>query len=271
MFKCYDNTKLKNEILKCDQCNLPFDEYCQTKFLPCFKTICTTCELTIHKKAINKRFKCGVCAKDHFIPDDGFVIDETKFSLISAELMEISRGENYERLQNNLNKVFSIVKLFCSDYENGNDVIKEFCNEQIRLIQLSTENKIEQINKLSDELIAFVKEYERMCIESYSNKSMLIKEDIKNTIQEANTFLNEKQAYLQKYKIDDEEIKEFNKTSEELQLDLNGKLKKLKSLIFNGKLIKFISNSRQINKFELGNFEYEILKEPTVFFFFFNF
>jgi hypothetical protein len=31
---------------------------------------------------------------------------------------------------------------------------------KIRLIQLSAENKIEKINKLSDELIAFVKEYE---------------------------------------------------------------------------------------------------------------
>ena len=55
---------------------------------------------------------------------------------------------NYE--QNNLNKVFSKVKLFCSDYENGTDIIKEYCNEQIRLIQSSTENKIEQINKLNE-------------------------------------------------------------------------------------------------------------------------
>jgi len=114
--------------------------------------------------------------------------------IISAEPMEISRGENYERLQNNLNKVFSIVKLFCSDYENGTDIIKEYyCNEQIRLIQLSTEKKIEQINKLSDELIAFIKEYERSCIESYLNKNKpSIKEDINKMIQETNTFLNVK-------------------------------------------------------------------------------
>ena len=33
---------------------------------------------------------------------------------------------------------------------------------------------------------------------------MLIKEDINKIIQEANTFLNEKQAYLQYLKTDDE-------------------------------------------------------------------
>ena len=117
------------EILKCDQCKTPFDEYCQPKFLPCFKTICTKCELTIQKEAINKRFKCGVCLKDHYIPDDGFVIDETKYALIKAEPMEISRGHEFERRQNNLNKVKLIVKLLRYDFENGTDIITEYCNE----------------------------------------------------------------------------------------------------------------------------------------------
>ena len=86
---------------------------------------------------------------------------------------------------------------------------------------------IEQINKLNDELIAFVKEYERMCFESYSNKNnATIKEDINKIIQDANIFLNEKQSYLQQYQIDDEEIKVFNKKSEELQLDLKREIKK---------------------------------------------
>ena len=224
--------------------------------------------MIIQKEAINKRFKCVVCAKDHYIPDDGFVLNEMAIKIISAEPMEISRGENYERLQNNLNKVLSIVKLFLSDYENGTDIIKEYCNEQIRRIQLSTENKIEQINKLNDELIAFVKDYERMCIESYSNKSMLIKEGLNKIIQEANTFLNEKQAYLQNLKTDDEEIKVFNKESEDLHLVLNEISKKQKSLIFNDKLMKFLSNTKEINKYEIGNFYYGSFRESWVFYYF---
>lgn len=134
---------------------------------------------------------------------------------------------------------------------------------------MSTENKIEQINKLSDELIAFVKEYEKTCIESYQDKNKSIKEDINKIISDANTFLDEKQAYLNQNKIDDEEIKVFNNVSQELQSALNEKSNKLKSLIFNNKLIKFISNTKEINKFELGNYDYECLEYKSVFIFFY--
>jgi hypothetical protein len=75
-----------------------------TQIFPCFKTICTTCELTIQKEAINKRFKCTVCLTDHLIPDDGFVLNEKILQLIVTEPIDISRGENYERLKNNLIK-----------------------------------------------------------------------------------------------------------------------------------------------------------------------
>ena len=131
MLKLHDHAKLQNSILKCDLCKLSFDDYCKPKFLPCLKTICTTCELTIHKEAIKKQFKCGVCEKYHFIPDDGFALNEKIYELISAEPMEISRGESYERLLDNLNKVESIIKIIWHDCENGEDIIKEHCNEQI--------------------------------------------------------------------------------------------------------------------------------------------
>lgn len=133
--------------------------------------------------------------------------------------MEISRSNECEHLKKNQNKILSTTNLLRHDCENDTiitDIFREYFNEQIKLIQLSTENKLEQINKLNDVLIAFVKDYERSCIEYYLNKNKSsIKEDINKIIQEANTFLNEKQTYLQQYQIDDEEIKRFNKESED--------------------------------------------------------
>ncbi len=122
-------------------------------------------------------------------------------------------------------------------------------------------------------MIAFVKEYEKKCIESYLNRIISIKEDINEVIQEANIFLKEKQAYLQRYRIDDEEIKIFNKKSEKIQSALNKKSKKLKCLTFDEKIIKFLSNTNEINKFELGEINYELLIKPlvsnfSIFFFF---
>ena len=44
---------------------------------------------------------------------------------------------------------------------------------------------MEQINKLNDELISFLIEYERSCIESYLNKNKpLIKEDINKKLND---------------------------------------------------------------------------------------
>ena len=125
MFKCHDSNKIQNEILKCDQCKTPFDEYCQPKFLPCL-TICTTCELTIQKEAINKRFKCGVCSKEHYIPDDGFVLNEMVIKIISPEPMEISRGNKYEILKEKISKVQLMSKIICHDFENASDIITEY-------------------------------------------------------------------------------------------------------------------------------------------------
>ncbi len=253
-----------NDILKCDKCKIPFSSYDQPKSLACGETICSACSVEIEKEAINKKFKCILCLEEHTIPNNGFAINKKIYALITTEPMEISRGDNSELLQENLNKVLSKCKIIWNDCENGTDIIREYCNEQIRQIQLSTENKIEQINKLSDELIEFVKDYERKCVESYLKKKNPMKEELNKIMSETNIFINEKQAYLHKLKINDEEIKVFNKESEELETALNEKSVKLKQLIFDNKLIKFISNTNDINKFELGNFNYEQLMEPSV-------
>ena len=81
MFKCFDNNQLQNEILKCDQCNIPFNAYVQPRFLPCFETICFTCVNKIEKEVINKKFKCSVCFEDHFITDIGFAVNKKMYAL----------------------------------------------------------------------------------------------------------------------------------------------------------------------------------------------
>jgi hypothetical protein len=143
MFKCYDHLKLKNDVLKCDQCSILFNEYDHPKFLPCHETICSNCAIKIEKEAINKKFKCNICLEDHYIPNDGFKLNKTKYDLIKCEPIEISRGYEYERLQENLKKVETKANLLSFESENGIDIIKEHCNELVRFIQLSTENKIE--------------------------------------------------------------------------------------------------------------------------------
>ncbi len=52
-----------------------------------------------------------------------------------------------------------------------------------------------------------------------------------------------------------------------MQLKLNKESIKLNSLVFDNKLIKFVSNNNEINKYELGHIDYEQLEEKRVMFF----
>jgi hypothetical protein len=270
----YQKSLIQDNILKCDQCNNQLTEHDEPKNLPCYNIICSTCEFTIRRNAnTEKRFNCRICLNDHFIPESGFVLNKRVNLLIQAEPMEISLGKEYDDLKLNLRKLEILTESFKFDNETLIGKIKEHCMEQIRLIQLSTENKIEQINKLNDELIQKVTDYETKCIESLLKKNEpVIKEQMTKLIDESNLLLNEADVYLEQLKINDEEMKQFNKKSEEMQLKLNKESIKLNSLVFDDKLIKFVSNNKEINKYELGYIDFEQPGEKTVkFLFIFNY
>jgi len=101
----------------------------------------------IEEEAVNRKFKCGICLKEHQIPEDGFALNEKIYDLLTSEQMEISRGKEHDQLEINLSNLYSLARFLKFESENGTDVIKEHCIEQLRRIQLATENKIEQIFK----------------------------------------------------------------------------------------------------------------------------
>ncbi len=181
--------------------------------------------------------------------------------------MEVSRGNEYDQLQKNINKLELLARSLKFKFENGTDTIKEYCDEQIRLIQLSTENKIEQIYKLNNNLIKLIREYETKCIQSYLNKTDLITEStINKMIQDVESFLHEKRTYLKQFKTNEDEIKIFNKISADLESSLKKEAKKLQSLTFDNELIKFKSNNNEIDESELGYISYErLIKSSLVF------
>ena len=110
MLENYDRSKEQNITLKCVFCKLPFDQYRQPKYLPCLKTICSACVLQIENESINNKFKCGVCIKYHYIPEDGFPLNNVVYKLTKAEPINESLGKEYERLQLNLNKIDSLAR-----------------------------------------------------------------------------------------------------------------------------------------------------------------
>ena len=254
----FEETYIKN-LLKCNQCNEKFDDYEQPRSLPCGKIICSLCVDKIEKEAIKSKFKCIICSNEHQIPKEGFGINDLALHLLTSKAKEMWRGKRYEQLKINLQKIEALTRELKFDFNDGSDKIKEHCNEQRRLVQLATENAMQELNKINEELITEIDNFEIECMKYYSVIDNSFKEKLNRLIDEAKSFLNEKQEYLKQIQLDEDELESFNKLSENLQIDLNNELKDLKRKIFGYKLIKFNSNSNKINSRILGFIDYEKL------------
>jgi hypothetical protein len=176
---------------------------------------------------------------------------QCKTTVQSIELPQ--KSEEYKKLELNLNKTKLLVKNL-NYYENQSiKEINEHCSEQKRLIHSKSElkiknlenktqtnkkrkydetnkqeQKIDQINKSNKELIEEIKSYEQTCIREFLQKIKAIKVSFSQLVEEADTFLNHKQAYLKQKQTNDDEMRIFNFESNELQSNLNKELKKLK-------------------------------------------
>ncbi len=102
--------------------------------MPCHETICSTCAKKTENDAINNKFKCSICLHDHIIPEKGFALNKKVYDLIAAEPMKITRGKEYDQLEENIYRLEQLAKTLFSDCENGN----ERSNNQIELRNILT-------------------------------------------------------------------------------------------------------------------------------------
>jgi len=92
-------------------------------------------------------------------------------------------------------------------------------------------------------------------------------------IEEVNIFSSQKKTFLQQFNIDEEEIKNFNKMSQDLHKKLNQKTIQLNGLIFSDKKIKIRPNIKEIEKSIICDINYENLSRNQwvkVLFIYFN-
>jgi hypothetical protein len=237
----FDEASIRN-LLKCKLCNSNFFD--QPRILPCGKTVCENCIIDI-EHSNNQKFKCSLCFKDHEIPKDGFILNELAFEMISIQPDEVSRSQICEQFKNELKNLDKLIHELNFNSENGADIINQHCFEQRRLIQLSTEtkiqeiNKIEEINKLNEIFIDEVDNYEKKCINSYRNKEKSFRKIVNNLIDEANSFLNKMQLYLKEYQINDAYITSYILISDSFKSKLKDELENIKFITFGNDLICF--------------------------------
>ena len=158
--------EIVNKIFKCQHCSQQYDE---PRLLPCGKTICTNCLHKIETNLLNKNkneLDCLMCHKMHQIPSEGFPLNEILLSLMQEKPKEVFRSEQVESLKQNLTIAKEKLDSFTFDLNNSEFKIKEHCLELRRLVQLSTEKKISEINRLNQDLIDQIDDYETKCLKS---------------------------------------------------------------------------------------------------------
>jgi hypothetical protein len=240
------------ELLTCENCSQPFDEYYPPRMLPCCgKTICYTCVQLTKKQVKNNEFKCIVCNKDETIPKNGFQVDRTAARLIAKKPKEISRGQEAEKLKQNICDLDKLVKKLIFEMDNGEYLITEDCQELRRQVQLAKEEKIEEINQQCDLLFIKIDTYEKTCISKYKEMNDA-KKKANELIKSVNESIQQQNAYLRQLKIDDNETSECNQKMDELKEKIEKERKNIKKSMFDNQIMKFEVNVTQLNEEILG-------------------
>ena len=236
----YQECKINN-ILKCQLCSTNFDKSEFRPYaLPCGNTICSNCISLIEDNNNNKskEFTCNLCIKNHVIPTEGFPINKVLVDLITEKPCEIYRSEMVEILKSNLKFFEENLKHIDLDMKNGPDRIHDHCVELRRLVQLSTEEKILELNQINELLISQIDDYEKMTISKY-DKNKVDLTQIEQFKLSLKMFINETKEYLKGFTICDKQVQDANIIAEIHKHNLDREIKKLNFLLFDNNIMNF--------------------------------
>jgi len=259
----YEESEIK-DLLKCEHCSRPYDEYDTPKMLPCCgKTICNTCLQLTEEQVNNNKFKCIACNKDETKPYNGFQVNQLAVNFLRKRPKEISRGLEADKLKKNLIDLDVLVSRLIFEMDNGEHLIAEDCKELKRQVQLVKEEKIEEINKHCDALFLKIDTYEEKCKNKYKemNESKKKANELIKTVDES---IQQQNAYLRQLKIDEKETMECNQKMEELIEKIENERKNIKNTMYGNQVIKFQENKKPIDEEILGKFFYQTFEFTVI-------
>jgi hypothetical protein len=230
----------------CKNCLEKLDE---PKMLPCGRTVCSLCASRI--KINGNEFDCLLCRYKHEMPKNGLPNNETLLEMLSVKPTSISRGKAYDLLKKSLNNIQKKKSQFKRGVENSTDLINDHCIELRSDVQLATEEIMLQVNDFSSKIIKEIDDYEKELIEFNKTNSVSL-DEFNEIIKELESFHTINIKYLKQYKIDDHLLDKSNEEASNLIKKAELEFKKLKNVIFDGKILKFEKNSCKIDESILG-------------------
>ncbi len=202
---------------------------------------CTTVTIIEHPN----EFKCILCQKIHQVPSEGFKLNETlNEQLLKQEPEPTEEIKQFKLLLDSIG-----IKLKQAEFNlfNGDYLLKEHCRELIRQVQLAKETKVDQLEKLSDEMLNQIDMYEKERLNAYqlnANKQEFTSKlnELKIILDDWNQKLNDHQQSFSK------QIDSARNVLSRLAVEEEN----LKSFIFNDKLLDLIDYQEQLSETLFG-------------------
>ena len=277
----YETSFISN-LLKCHHCGQPYDQYYKPRMLSCCgDSICDTCVESLEKNSVDKKYKCVLCPKFGFVPDDGFPINQLAVKLVSQRPKEAYRGKEHRDLKTNINGLEQLSKKLLLESEHFNESnFNKHWDEQNEHIQITFDYLIQELTRQKEALMIRVNELRMTCKDNFTDMSQNVSMQAKEIVNKVNNFIDEQRTFMNQIQIDDRQIADSNERVAALRIEVENEHANLaneKNKIQEKSLVKFKSRETSIVeiliKDLLGYFDFESINKPTksVNYFFFKY
>jgi len=246
----YYNKNEVNNILTCKYCEGRLEE---PKLLPCGKSICSLCVLTIKLNA-SSEYDCSACNKKHEMSKNGLPVNEALVEMLSLQAIQVVKSQEYESLQEILIDIQKKRNLLNLCLNNSQDCIIEHCNELRDQVQLAKESIIMKINDLSDVMIDEIDEYKHELMDM-NRKNLKRLKRYENVDKELEIFHLKTEEYLKQNNLNDNKITKLNQDAIKLKEKADFTIKNIRDKIFSGRFLMFEANREVLKKSILGKME----------------
>ena len=141
--------------------------------LPCGEIVCQKCiddYIEEHsEKSNNNQFKCCACDEEHSIPENGFPKSKRMNDLVQVKSKHVDKGIRIEKFKVDVNKCLSEINRIKQELDNKEETIRNHFELKRQHIHLVAESKIDEINKITKELIDQVDQFENDNLDSFKN------------------------------------------------------------------------------------------------------
>jgi hypothetical protein len=181
---------------------------------------------------------CPFCSDAHLVNPAELHTNKTILKLMNKKPNEIYRGKTHETLKRKLNEIQKKTNELTNHINISKDKIKDHCDDIRKEIQIVAEEAHQHLNEHYRLFMDKIDEYEK---ETQSNVETedIYKSEIENRLKEISDFRLKWQDYLDKVVIDEDELVEASKKSDECLSKLEKDLLKLRERTFRGNILTF--------------------------------